>query len=168
MDYISQVGSNDYMYQLVYILTSLPPPASWISPGSHLTNRNARSSLVPGRTMVFSSTSISHLRTWTRAVLRENEEKDLSRAVGEWNEVIYKCCPEPYLDITYTLHLIRKPTSQIQKYLVPSGLVDQQGQSGGSVQGSSSEDCFAVLWMYLLCFGVYFTRTVATRFPVVK
>jgi len=52
-----------------------------------------------------------------------NEEWDLSRAVGKRNEVIYECCPEPYLDVTYTLHLVRRPSSHIQKHLVPSALL---------------------------------------------
>jgi len=52
-----------------------------------------------------------------------NEEWALTRAVGERNEVLYECCPEPYLDITYTVHLRRKNASHVQRYLVPSGLL---------------------------------------------
>ena len=52
-----------------------------------------------------------------------NKEWELSGAPGVRNEVIYECCPEPYLDITYVLKLKRKPSSHIQKYLVPSALL---------------------------------------------
>ena len=47
-----------------------------------------------------------------------NEEWDLRFTSGKRNEVVYECCPEPYLDVTYTLHLARKPSSHLQKYRV--------------------------------------------------
>ena len=180
-----------------------------------------------------------------------NEEWDLTGAVGERNEVLYECCPEPYLDVTYTLHLARKPSSHLQKYLVPSGLLTflgilslllpasqpssrllillfallmtSLGSSGipqpslmatllgsctftllllivhtilvaslansrsfylvcrGLVSKENEEEAFraraqrvawwldfAAFWVYLLCFGGYFTGTIAARFPVVK
>jgi len=186
-----------------------------------------------------------------------NEEWDLSGAVGKRNEVLYECCPEPYLDITYTLHLVRKPTSHIQKILVPSALLTFLGilslllpasqpssrflillftfllisfgssgipqpslmatllgactftllllivhtilvasfansrsfflacspiwPRGRMVRKENQEEAFkaqsqkiawwvdfAAFWVYLFCFGVYFTRTVAARFPIVK
>ena len=56
-----------------------------------------------------------------------NEEWELSRTTGKRNEVLYECCPEPYLDITYTLHLTRRPSSHIQKILVPSALLTLLG-----------------------------------------
>merc|ERR1712192_308316 len=52
-----------------------------------------------------------------------NEEWDLAGAVGKRNEVYYECCPEPYLDVTYTVHIMRRPSSHIQKHLVPSALL---------------------------------------------
>ena len=52
-----------------------------------------------------------------------NKEWELSGAPGVRNEVIYECCPEPYLDITYVLKLKRKPSSHIQKYLISSALL---------------------------------------------
>ena len=52
-----------------------------------------------------------------------NKEWELTGAPGQRNEVIYSCCPETYLDITYVLKLTRKPSSHIQKYLVPSALL---------------------------------------------
>jgi len=52
-----------------------------------------------------------------------NEEWDLVRAEGGRNEVLYECCPEPYLDITYTVTLNRKPAMYLQRYIVPSALL---------------------------------------------
>jgi len=52
-----------------------------------------------------------------------NEEWDLAGAVGKRNEVYYECCPEPYLDVTYTVHLVRRPSTHIQRHLVPSALL---------------------------------------------
>ena len=186
-----------------------------------------------------------------------NEEWALAGAPVTRNEVIYECCPEPYLDITYVLKLVRKPSSHTQKYLVPSALLTflgilslllpasqpssrllillftilliSFGSSGipqPSLMATLLGSCtftllllivhtilvasfansrsfflacspiwprgrmvskenqeeefrakaqkiawwvdFAAFWVYLLCFGVYFTRTVAARFPVVK
>ena len=34
-----------------------------------------------------------------------NPEWDLIGTSGTRNEVIYDCCPEPYLDITYNIHV---------------------------------------------------------------
>jgi len=53
-----------------------------------------------------------------------NREWALIGAPGNKNEVIYECCPEPYLDITYSLKLTRRrPASHIEKILVPSALL---------------------------------------------
>ena len=52
-----------------------------------------------------------------------NEEWDLVSAEGRRNEVLYECCPEPYLDITYTVTLNRKPAVYLQRYIVPSALL---------------------------------------------
>merc|ERR1711971_1178355 len=52
-----------------------------------------------------------------------NEDWDLAGAVGKRNEVYYECCPEPYLDVTYTVHLVRRPPTHIQRHLVPSALL---------------------------------------------
>ena len=56
-----------------------------------------------------------------------NEEWDLRFTSGKRNEVVYECCPEPYLDVTYTLHLTRKASSHIQRYLVPSAFLTSLG-----------------------------------------
>ena len=38
-----------------------------------------------------------------------NSEWDLISAEGRLNTVVYECCPEPYLDITYTIRIRRRP-----------------------------------------------------------
>ena len=186
-----------------------------------------------------------------------NEEWDLSGTSGKRNEVVYDCCPESYLDLTYTLHLTRKPSSHIKRYLVPSAFLTFFGIlslllpanqpssrllillltflmiSLGSIgvpqpslmatllgsctftllllsvhttlvasfanslsfylacssilprRWAASKETqeeefrvraqriawwidFATFWIFLLCFGVYFTSTLAARFPDVK
>lgn len=59
---------------------------------------------------------------------------DLSNLIanGEWevksfnsrkNEIVYMCCPEPYVDITYTLHMKRRSEHYHYNIIIPSALV---------------------------------------------
>ena len=187
-----------------------------------------------------------------------NKEWILLGTTAARNEVIYECCPEPYLDVTYTLRLGRRSSAtHIQKYLLPSALLTflgilslllpasqpssrllillftflmiSLGSSGipqPSLMATLLGSCtftllllsvhttlvasfanslsfylacssilprrwaasketqeeefrvraqriawwidFATFWIFLLCFGVYFTSTLAARFPDVK
>ena len=44
-----------------------------------------------------------------------NEEWGLVNATAKRNEVYYECCPEPYLDITYTINLRKKQKTWLEK-----------------------------------------------------
>ena len=53
-------------------------------------------------------------------------------ANGEWNligmpaqrnEIIYVCCPEPYPDVTYTVHIRRRTTYYYVNLIIPCVLI---------------------------------------------
>ena len=49
-----------------------------------------------------------------------NSEWDLIGTSARRNVVVYECCPEPYVDITYTLHLRRRTLPYWRKVIIPS------------------------------------------------
>ncbi|XP_020914175.1 neuronal acetylcholine receptor subunit alpha-10 [Exaiptasia diaphana] len=77
--------------------------------------------------------------SWTYDGLRldlvsESDSGDVSKYVtnGEWdlvsfpakrNEIVYVCCPEPYPDVTYTLHIRRKALYYYVNLIVPCILI---------------------------------------------
>jgi len=52
-----------------------------------------------------------------------NEEFDLLTAPGERHELTWDCCPEPYLDITYSLHIRRRSFSIYTTRNLPSSFL---------------------------------------------
>jgi len=52
-----------------------------------------------------------------------NQEWDLIGASGTRNEVYYECCPEPYMDITYTIHVRRRTIPYLRNIIIPSFLI---------------------------------------------
>ena len=64
----------------------------------------------------------------------EAEEADVKMFVtnGEWdligipaqrNEIIYVCCPEPYPDVTFTVHIRRRTTYYYINLIIPCALI---------------------------------------------
>ena len=67
-------------------------------------------------------------------VVKEADEGDIKKYVvnGEWdligipaqrNEVIYVCCPQPYPDVTYTIHIRRRSKYYYVNMIVPCALI---------------------------------------------
>ncbi|KAL9968570.1 hypothetical protein ACROYT_G020678 [Oculina patagonica] len=67
-------------------------------------------------------------------VQMEEKEGDIKKFVtnGEWdliglpaqrNEIIYVCCPEPYPDVTYTVHIRRRTTYYYINLIIPCALI---------------------------------------------
>jgi len=52
-----------------------------------------------------------------------NPEWMLVGAPAELNEVIYECCPEPYLDIQYSIHLRRRVSKYWSTVIIPQYLM---------------------------------------------
>ena len=67
-------------------------------------------------------------------VQMEAEEADIKMFVtnGEWDligipaqrhEIVYVCCPEPYPDVTFTLHIRRRTTYYYINLIIPCALI---------------------------------------------
>lgn len=67
-------------------------------------------------------------------VVKEADEGDTKKYVssGEWdligipaqrNEIIYACCPQPYPDVTYTIHIRRRTIYYYINMIVPCALI---------------------------------------------
>lgn len=67
-------------------------------------------------------------------VVKEADEGDTKKYVssGEWdliglpaqrNEIIYACCPQPYPDVTYTIHIRRRTIYYYVNMIVPCALI---------------------------------------------
>merc|ERR1711934_54277 len=85
-----------------------------------------------------------------------NKEWILLGTTAARNEVIYECCPEPYLDVTYTLRLGRRSSAtHIQKYLLPSALLTFLGILSLLLPASHlSSRLFILLFTFLvICLG---------------
>ncbi|XP_028411337.1 neuronal acetylcholine receptor subunit alpha-6-like isoform X2 [Dendronephthya gigantea] len=53
----------------------------------------------------------------------KNTEWELTSASAQRNEIEYKCCPAPYVDITYSFEFRRKPLYYIMTIVFPSMLL---------------------------------------------
>lgn len=49
----------------------------------------------------------------------KNAELDILSAEGKLNRIVYKCCPDSYFDITYTLVMKRRPLFYINNLILP-------------------------------------------------
>ena len=67
-------------------------------------------------------------------VTLESQEGDTKKYVinGEWdligipaqrNEIVYVCCPEPYPDVTYTVHIRRRTKFYYINLIIPCALI---------------------------------------------
>ena len=53
----------------------------------------------------------------------QNDEYDLVEASVKRNEVVYECCPEPYLDITFSIKLRRWRSSHYITHNIPASFL---------------------------------------------
>ena len=49
-----------------------------------------------------------------------NDEWELIGAPVKFNEITYSCCPEPYQDVTFSVHLRRRTITYWRKFIIPS------------------------------------------------
>ena len=55
------------------------------------------------------------------------------------NEVIYECCPEPYLDITFTIKIRRRTVYYFFNLIVPCVLIASMAVLGFTLPPDSGE-----------------------------
>ena len=57
-----------------------------------------------------------------------NGEFELEGYTPERHEVFYSCCPEPYIDVTYTIRLRRRPMFYVFNLILPCILINTIGK----------------------------------------
>ena len=65
------------------------------------------------------------------------------------NEVIYDCCPEPYLDITYTFKIRRRTLYYFFNLIVPCLLIASMAVLGFTLPPDSGEKLGLCEWTIL-------------------
>ena len=68
---------------------------------------------------------------------------------GKRNVVIYECCPEPYVDITFTLSIRRRTLYYFFNLIVPCVLISSMALLGFTLPPDAGEK---------LTLGKYFTK----------
>ena len=58
---------------------------------------------------------------------------------GKKNSVTYDCCPEPYVDITFTVHIRRRTLYYFFNLIVPCVLISSMALLGFTLPPDSGE-----------------------------
>ena len=58
---------------------------------------------------------------------------------GDRHEVFYECCPEPYVDITFTIHIRRRTLYYFFNLIVPCVLISSMALLGFTLPPDSGE-----------------------------
>ena len=74
------------------------------------------------------------------------------------NEVIYDCCPEPYLDITYTFKIRRRTLYYFFNLIVPCLLIASMAVLGFTLPPDSGEKLGLCEWTILCTVGSLISR----------
>ena len=68
-----------------------------------------------------------------------NQDRYLISTAGTQNEVIYECCPEPYLDITFIIQIRRRTLYYFFNLIVPCLLIASMAVLGFTLPPDSGE-----------------------------
>merc|ERR1719331_997991 len=68
-----------------------------------------------------------------------NGEWELIGLPAKRNEVVYECCPEPYLDITFTINIRRRTLYYFSNLIVPCLLISSMAILGFTLPPDSGE-----------------------------
>ena len=58
---------------------------------------------------------------------------------GKKNSLVYDCCPEPYVDITFTIHIRRRTLYYFFNLIVPCVLISSMALLGFTLPPDSGE-----------------------------
>ena len=75
------------------------------------------------------------------------------------NEVIYDCCPEPYLDITYTFKIRRRTLYYFFNLIVPCLLIASMAVLGFTLPPDSGEKLSLGTWIVAMLWMVVGSKT---------
>jgi len=93
-----------------------------------------------------------------------NGEWDLLGVPGMRNEVMYECCPEPYLDITFIIKLRRRTLYYFFNLIVPCVLIASMAVLGFTLPPDSGEKLS--LGVTILLSLTIFLNTVSSIIPI--
>ncbi|XP_071166172.1 neuronal acetylcholine receptor subunit alpha-10-like [Mytilus edulis] len=71
--------------------------------------------------------------------MKEHVEWIVEKTANVRHEVYYGCCPEPFIDVTFYIHLKRKPAYYITNIIVPSFLITMVASFGFLLPVDSGE-----------------------------
>jgi len=92
-----------------------------------------------------------------------NGEWDLIGVPGKRNSVTYDCCPEPYVDITFTIHIRRRTLYYFFNLIVPCVLISSMALLGFTLPPDSGEKL--TLDVTVLLSLTVFLNTVSETMP---
>ena len=79
-----------------------------------------------------------------------NKDWELVATTGRRNEVLYECCPEPYLDVTFTVSLRRRTLRHLTGTILPSVLLTLLSILGLLIPATTPTPRFLLLLSALL------------------
>eukprot|EP00094_Tigriopus_californicus_P008126 TCALIF_07822-PA protein Name:"Similar to CHRNA7 Neuronal acetylcholine receptor subunit alpha-7 (Gallus gallus)" AED:0.17 eAED:0.18 QI:105/0.4/0.45/1/0.5/0.63/11/2162/492 len=92
-----------------------------------------------------------------------NGEWDLIGVPGKRSEVFYECCPEPYVDITFKIHIRRRTLYYFFNLIVPCVLISSMALLGFTLPPDSGEKL--TLDVTILLSLTVFLNTVSETMP---
>ncbi|XP_057342180.1 acetylcholine receptor subunit alpha-type acr-16-like isoform X2 [Microplitis mediator] len=95
-----------------------------------------------------------------------NGEWDLIGMPGKKNTIRYQCCPEPYVDITFTIHIRRRTLYYFFNLIVPCVLISSMALLGFTLPPDSGEKL--TLGVTILLSLTVFLNLVAETLPQVS
>eukprot|EP00095_Tigriopus_kingsejongensis_P005353 maker-scaffold34_size539781-snap-gene-1.8 protein:Tk05353 transcript:maker-scaffold34_size539781-snap-gene-1.8-mRNA-1 annotation:"nicotinic acetylcholine receptor subunit a6 isoform xii" len=92
-----------------------------------------------------------------------NGEWDLIGVPGKRSEIFYECCPEPYVDITFNIHIRRRTLYYFFNLIVPCVLISSMALLGFTLPPDSGEKL--TLDVTILLSLTVFLNTVSESMP---
>ena len=89
-----------------------------------------------------------------------NSNWELLGTEGKRNEIYYACCSEPYLDITFTVKLRRRPQQYWRNVIIPSAVITLVSILSLLIPASASLPRFIVIFLSFLLLGLKFSKDI--------
>lgn len=71
---------------------------------------------------------------------------------GKKNTIVYQCCPEPYVDVTFTIQIRRRTLYYFFNLIVPCVLISSMALLGFTLPPDSGEKLTLGILSYLLLY----------------
>ncbi|CAG7822726.1 unnamed protein product [Allacma fusca] len=93
----------------------------------------------------------------------QNGEWELIGMPGKRNAIYYSCCPEPFVDVTYTIHIRRRTLYYFFNLIIPCVLISSMALLGFTLPPDSGEKL--TLGVTILLSLTVFLNLVAEKMP---